>query len=125
MMASQLPNNSGIRCVEVLVQHPISADVNLRGRHGRSALHFAAEFNNGGVLNLLLDKGAELNAKDSNGDTPLMMAAANNKEDAARELISKKAQLFTRNVKGCTAMSIAQDKKSREVVRLLEHAADK
>jgi len=47
------------------------ADVNVQAAEGKTALHKAAEKVDLGILNLLLDNGADLTIKDHNGNTPL------------------------------------------------------
>ena len=62
--------------IEAVKQHlTAGTDVNAKGGHGLTPLHFAAGFSRGGVgkeiAGLLIANGADVNAKDSSGATPL------------------------------------------------------
>ena len=52
------------------------ADVNVRGPQGKTALHFAAEYNQPGIVVGLLQSGADAGARDEAGLTPAEGAAA-------------------------------------------------
>lgn len=59
--------------IEVLVNQPI--DLNLTfGRIKMTVLHYAVHLNNIRLVQLLVDKGADIKIKDLNGDTPLDLA---------------------------------------------------
>lgn len=50
------------------------ANVNARGPGGKTALHFAAEYNQPGIVVGLLESGADAGAMDDSGATPAMVA---------------------------------------------------
>ncbi|MDG7055767.1 MAG: ankyrin repeat domain-containing protein [Wolbachia endosymbiont of Menacanthus eurysternus] len=50
------------------------AEINAKDSQGRTALHYAAYFNNTDMVELLLDAGAKTNIKDNNGKKPLSFA---------------------------------------------------
>ncbi|MBI3924974.1 MAG: ankyrin repeat domain-containing protein [Armatimonadetes bacterium] len=70
----------------ILKQHPQAIN---DGAGGRTALHVAAENDrDGGVLQLLVDRGADLHALDKQKKTPLQVASrANNRK--AMDLLSQ------------------------------------
>ena len=58
------------------------------GWYDRTALHWAAERGEMGVVDLLLNAGAEINLEDRFGDTSLYLATSNGHEEVARLLIA-------------------------------------
>jgi ankyrin repeat protein len=46
-------------------------DVNAADEYGNTALHYAAENNSDGLIQFLVDQGAQINAKNQKGQTPL------------------------------------------------------
>lgn len=58
---------------ELLLQH--GANVNAKGEHGFTALHYAASTRNPDLIELLIAHGADVSARTDKGDTPLHKAA--------------------------------------------------
>jgi hypothetical protein len=92
--ALQRASNQGdTKAVHWLLAH--RANPNRKSRTGRTALHFAAERNQGhNVVKLLLEHGADLNALTSDGYTPLYLARLNGKRAVAQYLRRKGALEF-------------------------------
>jgi ankyrin repeat protein len=101
------------------------ADVNVRGRRGEAALHWAA---GGGVLvamRLLIESGADLNPYDSAYGTPLHEALQQNRQEAARLLIDNGARLTEKDPYGYTALHLAALRGYADLAKvLLQRGAD-
>ncbi len=59
------------------------ADVNVKGKYGKTPLHWAAYLGNKDVAALLLANKADVNAKDQDGKTPLRDAVDGGHDDVA------------------------------------------
>ena len=58
--------------IEAVKQHlAAGADVNAKGKDGRTPLYYAVVFGRKEVVELFIDKGADVNAGDKRGSTPL------------------------------------------------------
>ena len=75
--------------VKLLLDQP-AVDVNVKNNDGRTALHYAAVFNNAeGARMLLLHKDINsANVTNNNGYTALMYAVSWRQEEVLRELVS-------------------------------------
>lgn len=86
------PNNVAV--VKVLIEH--GADVNARfaGPHTETPLHWAASSDDVGVLDALLDAGADIEATGAviAGGTPIADATAFGQWNAARRLVERGAR---------------------------------
>ena len=88
-------------------------DVRARNPRGYTAMYWAANCNNVRMINLLLDKGADINAKlepNVGGYTPLHAAAMFNRPDVTRVLIKRGADVRLTDAKGLTALQLAESK---------------
>ena len=86
-------------------------DVRARNPRGYTAMYWAANCGNIKLIELLLDKGADINAKlepNLGGGTPLHVAALLNRYNVARILIKRGADLQLTNAKGLTALQLAE-----------------
>ncbi len=88
------------RAVEIflLKQHSISADIQIDlevkdEEYGYTPLLWAARYGHDAVVQLLLEKGADLEAKDKDGWTPLLWAAENGHNAVVQQLLEKGADL--------------------------------
>lgn len=77
-------------------------------RPGWTPLHYAASGPEPKVLELLLDRGAQLEALSANGTTPLMMAAGYGAIDGADLLLKRGADPRRRNERGLNAADFAR-----------------
>jgi uncharacterized protein len=86
---------------------------------GRTALDYAALFNNLAMAQLLLDHGAHIDARDSFGNIALHWAAERGSLDVMRLLIARKAKVDFQNKQGITPIMVAADHAQPASVRLL------
>src|SRR5581483_10574059 len=94
-----------------------------RNRRGGTALHDAALGGNVEVINLLLDRGADVDAVDrESGATPLMEAASLARAAAVGTLLERGANPRLRDHAGKTALDRAHDAEDEQVLKLLETA---
>lgn len=75
---------------------------------GWSALHYAASGPNTEVLELLLQKGANIEGRSPNGTTPLMMASRYGPEASVDRLLAAKAEIRATNEHGLSAVDFAR-----------------
>jgi ankyrin repeat protein len=113
--------------IELLLMY--DPDINQRDedRGGCTPLHFAAVRNPYvGVLEALLDNGADLNIRNNRGETPLHCAARSNPNpEIVKELITRHADVNVKAVNGMTPLHRAIFTTRREViVMLLDSGAD-
>ena len=90
--------------VKRLLEH--GAQVN---KPGWTPLHYAATGPNPAVVQLLLDRGAQINAESPNRTTPLMMAARYGNEAGVDLLLARGADPQRRNDLGLSAADFARD----------------
>jgi ankyrin repeat protein len=112
-------NGTNERQLEI-TQRLLDADADANIDDGL-ALVRAGFSGNRGVVEALLDAGADVDAADpSNGKTSLMQAAWQGNADVAELLIDEGANVDARETKyGWTALMIASDRGELEVVKLL------
>ena len=86
--------------------------MNIRGEHGYTPLHLAAEFNtNPTVITALVDAGAEVNIRGEHGYTPLHLAAESNTNPTVIEvLLDAGADAGVRAAEGKTPWDLAKDR---------------
>ncbi len=97
--------------------------VNAVDGYNRTALHYAAEKDEG-CVELLLEYGAQPNALDGNKDTPLHWAAFKDNPECVRALLESGACPNVRDYNNDTPLSWAAMKGNLESVRvLLEYGA--
>ena len=69
--------------IKVVKQHlAAGVDVNVN-RFGITPLHHAARWGHKKMVELLIEKGADVNAKEDDGDTPLDLAISRNRTETA------------------------------------------
>jgi ankyrin repeat protein len=140
--------NNNAELVDLLVN--AGAKLNLRNRHGETAIMLAsyrglgnivetlyingAEINHKGwnpllyaasggharIIELLLEGGVPVNATSDNGTTPLMMAARSNHVTATKVLLKNGANPNLRNEWGKSALDWALSKKNTDLAELLK-----
>lgn len=92
---------------------------------GWTALHDAAWNGHVGVIDLLLEHGADIECSTRYGWTALLFAVWNGYTNAVQALINRNATIDVRNVYGWTPLHAASIKGYEEIARLLlDHGAD-
>jgi len=89
------------------------------GQSGRTALDFAASFNNLAMAQLLLDHGAHVDWRDTMGDSALHYAAERSNLDFMRFLIARGGTVDFANKQGITPIMVAAEHAQPAAVRLL------
>lgn len=104
------------------VKELIAADpklVNDQTEGGTTPLHLAAAQNNAGMVQFLLEQGADANVRSKRGWTPLHWASHMDSENAARLLLAAKADAKVLTDDGKTPLQVAIREKSEKVAALL------
>ena len=125
---SQLPkwfrwdwlNATGIRVV-LRVYH----DINLRDKHGDTALMRAVDLGSTNLVRELLEKKADVNAQDHFGFTALMNSASSdkcNRRKIAKVLLEHDADPAMRNISGIDVTMIADYHGNYEVIEQIKHS---
>lgn len=86
---------------------------------GRTALDFAAAFDNTDMASFLLSHGAHVDARDQFGDTALHWAAEHGSLRVLQLLIGAKAVIDAQNRQGLTPLMMAADHGQPAAARLL------
>ncbi|GIY83976.1 ANK_REP_REGION domain-containing protein [Caerostris darwini] len=125
-----LPLHTAIRLnfvdvAKILLEKETNVDANLSS-FGRSSLHVAAEAGDLTLVNILIEKMADVNFKTELGYTPLTMSLIGKVNlEVVRTLISKKADINTKNLIEFTPLHHASGEGNEEVVKLLlDHEAN-
>ena len=87
---------------------------------GWSALHYAATGPEPKIVQLLLERGADIDAASPNGTTPLMMAAQYGSEESVKLLLARGADAKRRNQRDMGAVDFAKLSGREPLVRRLE-----
>jgi len=95
------------------------AQVDSRDRYQWTQLMYAAVEGNRGVVNDLLDRGANIEAEDLHGGTALIYAADNGQADVVRLLLSRGADAKKKDHVGKTALMLAAFNGHASVVKTL------
>ncbi|RYP70200.1 hypothetical protein DL771_005587 [Monosporascus sp. 5C6A] len=123
--------NSHRNAVKALLQlehSPSKDDITARLKYGRdfaackgqTPLSWAAEKGHKEIVQLLLDKGAEIDAKDSNSRTPLSWAAEKGHKEIVQLLLDKGAEIDSKDkIYSQTPLSWAARNRHKEIVQLL------
>jgi uncharacterized protein len=92
---------------------------------GKTALDYAAGFDNVEMAQVLLDHNAQTDARDSLNSTALHWAAERGKVDVMTLLIAHKATVDVQNRQGITPLMLAVEHNEMAAVRLLiQNGAD-
>ncbi len=111
---------------EILRLLELGADINVRNYKGKTGLHYAAKAGFLNVINLLIEKGADLDATDNNDETPLFDAIRSTIKDGEKQraaieaLLVKGANPNLKNGKGLTPLQIAKRMRRADAGRIVE-----
>ena len=147
-------SEGSVKAFEVLAKHP-KTNLNVRNKHGESALmlaslrghlsmaqllirrdadvnhpgwtalHYASSGGHTEIVQLLLDKSAYIDAESPNGTTPLMMAARYGNSIAVQLLIDEGADVQLKNQLGLSALDFAKQGNRPDSLALIEAAINK
>ena len=99
--------------------------INVKDDIGFTPLHWASINGRTEVVNLLIEKGADIHVKDNGGFTPLHDASRHGNTEAVNLLIEKGADIHGKGYDGTTPLHYASGEGYTEVVNLLiEKGAD-
>jgi len=87
---------------------------------GWSPVHYAATGPNTELLEMLLDRGADINARAPDMSTPLMVAVRFGPEDSVKLLVRRGAEKSYINERNLTAAELARHADKRWLLPLLE-----
>ena len=107
--------------VRWLVDHGAAVD---RGPKQWGALHYAALAGHGEIVQLLLERGADVNARTPNDSTALMMTAREGHEDLARILLAAGADPKPVNDWGDNALTWAMRYKHPRLAKIVAAPAE-
>jgi len=92
----------------LLLQNPKSLEQT--DKEGRTALHYAAEWGDANIVDVLLRAKCQVNGQDNKGNTPLHLAAAFGNSAVINLLMNHGANPKIENSNGCTALQEAAAK---------------
>ncbi|PHM08954.1 ankyrin repeat domain-containing protein [Nostoc sp. 'Peltigera malacea cyanobiont' DB3992] len=124
---SPLHRASAIGCQDICkVLIDRGADVNTKGKYGKSPLYFASQFGHKDVVEFLLDCGADVNALDFKKSSSLFVAAQNHHLEVVKSLLSRGAQVNVTDDEGWTPLLRAFQKSGGdEIIKILiNHSAN-
>lgn len=93
-------------------------------RNGRKALNWAAWYNHVAVIDVLLERGANINAVNNTGFAPLHHAAENGSLEAAIALMAAGANRQQKTFDGATPLDVALFKGHGLMAELLKIATE-
>ena len=97
------------------------ADATLRDKHGRTPLHFAAQYGHEVLCATLLEaQGVDVNAKDNDEWTPLHLASLKGNAEVVRFLLEKGADATLRNIRGSTPLDLTTNREIQQMLSKLK-----
>jgi ankyrin repeat protein len=111
-------DNGDYDMAKVLVDY--RADVNAKGKGGRTPLHLAVMYDQRDIVELLLANGADVNAKDDDGVTPLHYAAWHGYLKMAKMLLKHGADTNAMDKNGETPLGWATERGDKTMIKLLQ-----
>jgi uncharacterized protein len=116
--AALLRSASATNLKEVRQQIEAGANLNARSKRGQTPLMLAVENSYGRleVVQLLIDRGADVNLVDEDGNSAVMIASEGNLSEAVTLLLASKAVVYLKNKNRQTALHIAAAGLRRKIV---------
>ena len=117
--------DSASRNLNESVRILLNAGVEIEARAkatGNSALLFAAIEGHTNIVQMLLDRNANIDARNNNGESALMLAAARGRPDVVRLLLQRGADISVKDKFENTALHNAEKHGGPEVTQLLQSA---
>ena len=114
-------HSGNFEVVRILIEYD-PANINTWEEDGERPLHWASRtrnFNDGSVLRLLLENGADINVQSRSGWTPLHLASALGALEVVRLLLEHGVDVEVKRNDGMTALQVADGRRGEEVVKLL------
>lgn len=112
--------NNHVETVRTLLEHPKCSSTLRVDLRKRTALHHAVATNNMELLELLLEKGADVNAISECNETPLLVAISYNHQDMIKRLLREPSvKLSMENIHGRTVLHKAVELGDLDLVKLL------
>ncbi|MFC1781833.1 ankyrin repeat domain-containing protein [Planctomycetota bacterium] len=108
-----------VRLADLLIAKGVDVNVTSAGFGSGTPLSYASIRGNKDVIELLVDKNADINDTSDRGQTPLFKAVTNGQEDVVEFLITKGADTNVKNSASTTALHIAARNGNIEIVKLL------
>lgn len=96
-----------------------SDDIDARDADGETALLCATRLGIKSIVQMLVEKGANIEITDKHGNTPLIIAAKQKLVDIFDYLISKSANINAQNTEGFNAMMYASENEHNEILEKL------
>jgi serine/threonine-protein phosphatase 6 regulatory ankyrin repeat subunit B len=106
----------------------------MKNNNGRTTLMEASTAGRTEIVQMLLEKGADLDVKDDNGKTALMEASTSGRTEIVQMLLEKGADLDVKDDNGKTALMMVKDENIyfpevetaiEKIARILRHEAQK
>jgi ankyrin repeat protein len=94
-------------------------------RPGWTPLHYAAAAGDNEIVQMLMDKSANLDARSPNGTTPIMMAARGSHIMTVKLLLDAGADATLKNQQGMTAIDFAKEAGDTQIVEGLTYRLKK
>ncbi len=90
-----------------------------KDNYGQTPLHYAVQYGQKTVAELLLANKADVNAKASKGVTPLHLAAQQGNKEFVELLLANKADINAKTIIGWTPLYLAAQNGHKDVATLL------
>jgi ankyrin repeat protein len=105
--------------VQQMLTDPQNDPNGIESSGGRTALDYAASFNNAAMASMLLSHNAHIDARDKAGNTAVDYAAELGNLQLLRLLLDAKADPNAANREGVTPLMLAADKSQPAAIRML------
>ena len=115
IIASYFGHTETVRCLVGLPE----VDVNHRHTDSNTVLHCAVEQTHTGVVQLLIDAGADIETKDNHGRSPVHCACVSGALDVVKMLVRVGAGVCVTDCRGATCLTLASYCGHTETVRYL------